>query len=496
MQKLRKCLAAVLVAVMMLSLGSGMVNTEAQAAGETGKITISHAEQGKTYKAYRIFDLSKGTSPDKFSYRVTADWKQNWEIFFTDGGYLVGTNEKNNLNAVVVDGQEKYLNIIEKNKVEFAKKAYDHVIKQNIQGALTSTPGGDGTTAEISNMPYGYYLVFEDGTKDVIPTVITVDGAETMSPKGTVPTIEKEVVKPTTDIGGVVTYKIKGTVPNVKAYTEYHYIVRDSMTNLVLTDEYEVKINGVTVPQENIRPVGNEKLPTPGENSFAMDIDMTKYSGQIGSPVEITYTAKLTKDAVKGDQGNPNKASLEYSNDPKDPNSYGKNPDVVVKVHTFDLSIKKVDKAHPNTTLDGAEFVLYKNDPKNGKLYYYQDTATKEVSWKSIGDKKPVDAANDKTISKVTTVGGVATFEGIAEGTYYLEEIKAPDGYNILTGPQEVNITSNDQNVTWENPVVVVENSTGTELPGTGGIGNTIFYIVGGALILAGVVLLMRKRAK
>lgn len=268
------------------------------------------------------------------------------------------------------------------------------------------------------------------------------------------------------------------------------------MTNLVLTDEYEVKINGVTVPQENIRPVGNEKLPTPGENSFAMDIDMTKYSGQIGSPVEITYTAKLTKDAVKGDQGNPNKASLEYSNDPKDPNSYGKNPDVVVKVHTFDLSIKKVDKAHPNTTLDGAEFVLYKNDPKNGKLYYYQDTATKEVSWKSIGDKKPVDAANDKTISKVTTVGGVATFEGIAEGTYYLEEIKAPDGYNILTGPQEVNITSNDQNVTWENPVVVVENSTGTELPGTGGIGNTIFYIVGGALILAGVVLLMRKRAK
>lgn len=496
MQKVKKFLAAVLVAVMMLSLGSGMVNTEAQAAGETGKITINNAEQGKSYKAYRIFDLSKSTDGSKFSYRI-AD---NWKAFFEkgqDGANYVTTDESGFVSP----------NITEKNKVDFSKIAQQYAIKNSV--AVDGTVQASGTTAEITNLPYGYYLVFEEtaGAEVPVATLINVNDANVeMTPKGKVPTIEKTADKETADVGEIVKFTIKGKVPDTTGYNKYIYTVRDTMKGLALTGDYTVTINGVVVEKklataqqpdpddENITAGKDDVLPTAGATSFALNIDMTKYQGdKIGTDVIIEYTAKVTKT----DNGlGQNDAKLEYSNNPKEDTSIGTSTPPSVTVKNYDVEILKHETGQESTTLADAKFVLYKKEV-SGKILYYHVNENGEVSWSELGQNGvPGDltAAIPKHVTEVTTDAlGKASFTGLAEGKYFLKETQAPNGYNIMAEDKGFTIEKNNES----NKVSVkVPNSTGTELPGTGGIGNTIFYIVGGALMLAGVVLLMRKRAK
>lgn len=149
--------------------------------------------------------------------------------------------------------------------------------------------------------------------------------------------------------------------------------------------------------------------------------------------------------------------------------------------------------------LKDAEFALYKFDTDaQTKLYYHYDKTKKEVSWVKLGeggvnaDLAEAIKAGQVTAGTTGTDGKVA-FKGLAAGTYYLQETKAPEGFNLMTEAQEVIITEDG---TQRDNIVKVPNASGTELPETGGIGSTIFYVVGAAMILAGVMLLMRKRVK
>ena len=136
--------------------------------------------------------------------------------------------------------------------------------------------------------------------------------------------------------------------------------------------------------------------------------------------------------------------------------------------------------------LAGAQFVLYKLDGTN-KLYYKWNTTTEKVEW--------VERAKADV---VTTDGdGAAFFAGIADGTYYLEEIAAPAGYNLLKDPVEVTVAGSKTEIAKLTVTEQVANSTGTELPSTGGMGTTIFYVLGGVLMAGAFVLLVvRKRMR
>ncbi|MEF2824667.1 MAG: SpaH/EbpB family LPXTG-anchored major pilin [Peptococcaceae bacterium] len=508
MKKFRKFLAAVLVAVMMLSLGSGMVNTEAQAAG-TGSIKISAVNKGETYKAYRIFDLEKSTDNTSVSYRLTDKWKP----FFTAPGgagsqYLKDTNS-GGLNTVLFDNKIKYIDITDTTKAEFVKAA------RTFAETIASDDANDGTVADsttsvtLSKLPFGYYLVFDVNAADSICSLLNVDGAEDVFSKGKTPSIDKTVDDPdkTVEVSQVVTYTITGKVPNTTGYKDYKYIVRDTMKGLALTGEYTVTIGGELVASDQ-QPSGDvtgadtdpvAPLPSQGNSNFGMSIAMKNYQTKVGQPVIITYKAVVLESAIKGGTdtgGNPNKATLEYTNNPStgDTVNTDKTP-AVVPVYTFEVKVDKYKEGAKTEKLADAVFALYKED--QGTRKYYHETTDKTTGKKKIEwvELKPGESAETaQNITRVTTTAeGVAKFSGLAEGTYKLQEVKAPKGYNLMAQDQAITV---NKDKTQADFTIEVPNSTGTELPGTGGIGNTIFYIVGGALILAGVVLLMRKRAK
>ena len=204
----------------------------------------------------------------------------------------------------------------------------------------------------------------------------------------------------------------------------------------------------------------------------------------------------VTEDESSQDINGYNFVSVTYNNSaeqsgkadvPKD------NTAAVNVVNTYEsaaipITIHKVDASNDSINLKGAQFRLYKKD-KDGttKLYYYKDGES--VQW--------IDISEDGNQSKFTTAStaddGMATFTGIPSGTYYLEEIKAPDGYNMLTDAIEVIVvngtvslgedhTGNDAVASVKGKTITVTNSTGVELPATGSIGTTPFATIGGPL--------------
>ena len=226
---------------------------------------------------------------------------------------------------------------------------------------------------------------------------------------------------------------------------------------------------------------------TYNDNGFVASINMMNYQKQIDAPVVITYTATVNENAIQRDK-ETNTATLKYSNDPADKNSF-KESSVEVNVFSFNIVINKYAAGNENTKLAGAKFVLKNNEGK----YYKYDAA--KVTW--------VDAKADAT-EVITGADGAARFDGLQAGTYYLEETAAPAGYNQLT--KDITIVLNkDGSATIDSAsstlgadhslTAGVANSTGTMLPETGGIGTVIFVALGAlAVICAGVFLVTNKR--
>jgi fimbrial isopeptide formation D2 family protein/LPXTG-motif cell wall-anchored protein len=254
---------------------------------------------------------------------------------------------------------------------------------------------------------------------------------------------------------------------------------------------------------------------------FTVTINMLKNTGTDAAPVyeakytyndpiTVTYTAKVNKDAVtKIDE---NHATLTYNHNPKDDTEVGTTPPVVVKTYSSKLQIEKVDGSDTSTKLSGAVFVLRSKTPNTntgetvtaqaGKYYKFTaasgDTPAK-TEWITVNPDAITDlitAANNNTITSVTTdENGAASFDGLEDGTYELIEIISPEGYNLVTTPTEVTIAGSDSDDTKLTVTSQVKNNSGSVLPSTGGIGTTIFYVLGAILVIgAGVVLVSRRR--
>lgn len=298
------------------------------------------------------------------------------------------------------------------------------------------------------------------------------------------PQIEKSVDDNdgTVEIGQKLTYTINGKVPSTKGYSEFTYQVTDTMTEgLTFNKDVKVAIGGTDVTAD--------ATITNNENGFVASVNMTKYQDQIDAPVLITYTATVNEKAIQSEK-ETNTATLKYSNDPADKNSFEESS-VKVDVFSFNIVINKYATGNESTKLEGAKFVLKNNEGK----YYKCDAATKAVSW----------VAGKADATEVSTdANGAARFDGLQAGTYSLEETVAPAGYNQLTKDITIVLDKNGSATidgaasapgAAHSLTTGVANSTGTVLPETGGTGTVIFVALGAlAVICAGVFLVTNKR--
>ena len=388
-------------------------------------------------------------------------------------------------------------------------------------GYLATTKIAGTGTIELPSA--GYYLIKDvtevEGEYDASNlTLLLVSGPETVTPqvKTDIPTLQKKVkdkndsAGTTTDwqdsadydIGDIIPYQLTATLGNVSNFDTYYVEFVDTMTHLSYDSITSVKVGDKTLSAGDYTSnwdSANKKLTVSIGNVKA-------FGATNGSTITVEYTARLDSDAILGSTGNPNEAYLVFSNNPNG-NGKGKTaPDKNI-VFTYKVVANKVDEH--DQPLTGAAFALYKKlpavpDPKDGTSYFMEGndayTLVKELN---VGaDRKEVA---DKTQH---------TFEwtGIDDGEYMIKEIITPAGYNSIepikfkveadheieaADPKLTALTGGDEftgAVSTGALTANIQNRMGSTLPGTGGIGTTIFYVVGGGLMVAAAILLITKK--
>lgn len=464
MKTMRKLFTVLLALAMTLALAVPAF------AADTGSITITNPQGDHTYTAYKIFDVTY--SGDNYSYTISGtDAAFNTVKAYAD-------EAANGLKLTAVANTNKYNVSID--AAAFSAASFAQYLKTNVGSLGTGTAfTKDGDTMKASGLTPGYYFV--SGTSGTVCELATAKDIE-IRDKNEAPQIEKSVddADRTVEIGQKLTYTITGKVPSTKGYTEYTYELTDTMSE-GLTFNKDVK---VTIGDEDVTTAA---AITKNGNGFVASVNMMDYQGQIDKPVVITYTATVNEKAIQRNE-ETNTATLKYSNNPADKNSFEKSS---VEVFSFNIVINKYAAGSESTKLGGAKFVLKNAEGK----YYKYDATTKAVTW--VDDKS---AATEV----ITDDNGAARFDGLQAGTYYLEETAAPAGYNQLIKDITI-VLKEDGSATIDDAASTPEadrsltagvaNSTGTMLPETGGIGTVIFVALGAlAVICAGVFLVTNKR--
>lgn len=444
----------------------------------TGSITINKATAGTTYTAYKIFDLDyvKETTTTKASYAYTAD--TNWKAFVTGSG----------AGAAYVDYNEETGAVTAKNTFDeeqapaFAKAALAYAKDSGITG-VTEKADASGKV-EFKNLALGYYVV--DTPMGALCVLDSTIPNVNVDEKNEVPSVEKKVkagntyeASNTAKIGDTVEFETKINVKKGAA----NYVLHDTMDA------------GLTLDKTSIKVVVNDAVVTESETTYAVkteqgdkkDSDCTfeivfadAYVAELaGKTIVVTYNATLNSKAVVGGTGNNNDTYLKYGNDNN--TTHGK-----TTTYTYEFDVVKTNDA--DQLLEGAVFSLYTSEDA--------PTPMNLVAGSTGVYRLPT---KDDTTTVTTFTAGKVTIQGLANGNYYLEEITAPKGYNKLDHRVKITINNADLKAnttenTYTDGGVKVENKAGTTLPGTGGIGTTIFYLIGGGLMVAAAVLLIAKK--
>ena len=323
-------------------------------------------------------------------------------------------------------------------------------------------------------------------------------------------------------IGDTVDFRTITTVPDTTGYTSYTYEIHDTMSSELTSNvkdntDITIKVNDTTVLDSTYY---NVTVDPTNSNKFTVKvkiIDAVKAGVLHANDNLFTYYTGVLNETAKVYPDGPqqNEAHLVYSNNPNDVGT-GETPKKTVYDWTFKVDVTKVDGNDKTQRLEGAVFVLSEKsglDLEPGK----DGTPTKnQTSLIKLVDNHDgtytVADTTTTTYTMTTPAGGQISIKGLDdEKEYYLYETKAPGGYNALTAPVKIKITDNtydsigNQIVTQPNVVFngsnaysgvgfEVENNRGTTLPGTGGIGTTIFYVVGGGLMVAAAILLITKK--
>jgi len=521
---------AVFVSVLMM-IGMGVT---AFADDTTYTITINNTASGHTYEAYQVFsgtldetgtvlsNIQWGTGVDSAALLTALQSDKTTTLDFsacTDAASVAKVLSDNNTNAD-------------------AAKAFAQLVGQHLATNKKSSTEKAGPYT-ITGLAAGYYLVKDkDSTqKDVDDSytsfILKVAGNVSADPKGTIPTVEKKVqenVKYTDNdgygagyndvadynIGDAVPFELIGTLPeNYADYTTYNYVFHDTASAGLTIDKDSVKVYAGTtdITTSFTAVLDGQKLTVSCANLKAI----SSLTLTASSKIVVKYNATLNSSAVIGLDGNPNEVYLTYSNNPNQGGSgdTGKTPTDKVIVFTYELDTTKVDASDAKKKLAGAEFELYK-------------TVGTTTTYETVADGKVTGWTADETKATQLTSDAEGLFKvaGLDDGTYYLKETTAPTGYNKLikdvklviaatttngqnwttgtasTALTALSISIDDGTATNGDTATGVVNATvadnkGATLPSTGGIGTTIFYVIGGAMVIAaGVLLVARKRSE
>lgn len=513
MKTMKKILSLVMGLVMALAM-----SVTAFAAGENYSITIENPVPGHIYEAYQIF---AGDLTEKDNKKILSN--------ITWGSGVDTTNLPDDLKDAAAVAEQ--LTKGQMTAADFAKQIAPCL---KADGFKTSSAVSGGYT--ISGLEAGYYLVKDrdnplDNPDDFYTAyIMEVVGNVTAKPKGDKPSLEKQIKNNDTDdwgvvgdnqIGDTVEFRTISTVPNTEGYTKYDYIISDTMSrgltsNVKSRDDVNITVSGKVLPQDYYTVTANG-------NRFEVQIDILKAIADhymaAGDQIITSYSGVLNENAKVYDEGKQdNTAHLEYSNNPNDAEDKGRTPDSKVYDWTFKMDVHKVDK--DNKPLEGAKFVLSKNGSLNVADMNCDENGVPTVTTDLIGlvidaDGNYVVATADANKADIVYAidAGYATIKGLDDVMdYYLYETKAPEGYNLLSKPVQFKINAEYKTGGSEleegYPTVTVDNGnpstdlstnvvnqSGAELPSTGGIGTTIFYVVGGLLVVgAGIVLVTKKR--
>lgn len=478
-----------------------------EAAGEKAAaqrtITINNNTAGHTYKAYQIF---KGGLSQDGTILSDIQWGNgvNSEALLTA---LKGTEAYKDCTTAA--DVAKVLAGFENDAEQLKKVAV--VINQNLNNANGAQSTGTGPYT-ITVPSDGYYLVRDEGTVTATDGgtnfILQVIGNVDVTPKTTnAPDVDKKVKlhgvpgavlsnAVSAEVGHEVDFTITTTIPTgLDSYTNYTFNIVDTMSEgLTYKGDFLVHTVGA---KTSLQKDEDYTLTIEGQ-TITVTLASKYVLANPGKKIEITYVATVNDKSLTKDREN-NSVHIVYSNNPADSNSTVTTVDKVVYVYNFDIVIDKVDGAD-NKKLEGAQFALYKETGYVDLYYQWYDENHENPNtfgWSTEADR---------TIVK-TDKNGVASFKGLVPGTYYLQEIKAPDGYNTLDKPVKVEITAtyddngnittnatpNEQNNHYE-VTSTITNNKGTVLPSTGGIGTTIFYVVGGLLMVGAAILLITKK--
>ena len=471
----RKILSLVLALVMVLSLATTAFAEEGGETTRNGSITITNALGGETYNAYQILYLeSYNAEKEIYAYKANSAWEE-WLRTQTD--------------YVSFDSQGYVTWVEGARAADFAKAAKGQLSGKTADGHVTPTADESAT---ISNLKLGYYLV--DSTVGALCELNTTKPGVTITDKNQTPTIEKKVQEDSDGNWGDVNDADIGQIVNFKSTVSAKpgarkYVVHDKMDSHL---EF-VSVTSITAGSATLTEgAGSDyTVVTTGLNDgCTFHIVFTEtYLDSItdDTSIVINYTAKLTSDAVAG-TGYDNETWLDYGD-----NQHTEHD--TTTTYTWKLPIYKYHMdGDTKKALPGAEFILYKGSEENRD--YAQVTNGKLIGWTTT----KTDATR-----LVSGDDGMIAVEGLDADTYYLEETKAPGGYNKLAGPVKVVIshTVTDEGTHMTHTLkqdtidvgrVEIENKSGTELPETGGIGTTIFYVLGSILVIGAVVLLITKK--
>lgn len=454
-----------------------------------GKITIKNAVKDKTYTIYRILDIDTANSDySSIVYKTNDEWRDFIADVNKDSKYFTEVNA----TTKVVTVKE---NVTANDMEAFAAAAKTWLGSHSI--TAVNSKKADSSTVEFSDVQLGYYLVAtSEWGENNVSAVFSLDNTKPnaeIKEKNGAPSVDKEVEtssgnygeKNDGSIGDTVNFK---TTIHVTDGTPTDYVLHDKMDKGLALDTRSIK---VTYKDGMALSTDAYNLTTTGHSDGCV-FEISFVNGKIKTNDEIvvTYSATITKDAVVGGQGNKNETWLKYHE-----NSESNHGTTTTYTWKFDI-FKFYKKGETENRLADAEFVLYRKDGEATK--YAKIASDKITGWTS----------EETEASKIVTVSNAdSTIEGLDEGTYYLEETKAPDGYNKLDAPITVKIESDvdegTATVTYtsgratfnaDKGVVKVENKVGVTLPSTGGIGTTIFYLIGGGLMVAAAVLLIAKK--
>lgn len=489
MKKMKKIFALLIAMVMMLGMSTSVFAAKTETAGSgPASITItlptdSNADNQYSYTLYKVFDATYSTSGISYS---LVDGKTTVPAGFIldDGGNVyLGTTSTMATGAdgeiaVKVNGATVYVT------PQTTELTSDQIsaIASYVNGMTaigTYAAKVSDATLTISGLDYGYYYI-----TTTTGTVVTVDSTNpnaAVRDKNTVPTLDKTITGATeidaagkvamAQVGSVVTYTVKVTVGKGVE----NYVVHD-----VFGTGISLVANSITVKvgSEDVDPANYDLTVATGD-TVTVTFD-NAYTASLAQDTEIivSYQATVTSDALTVDAAN-NTARLEYKNG----SGTNSTPTSSTDIYNATITVNKTDG--DDEALAGAGFILKRN---SDNTYYHYENGV--VTWVAEAQ------ATEYTTAVTDGVASIA-FKGLANGEYTLIEKTTPSGYNTAA---DSTFTINDADTTTEanrTQSTTVVNNAGAELPSTGGMGTTIFYIIGAILVVgAGVILVARRRTK